>query len=159
MTRIGPPSLPWRGLRGVDPEGAGGFGAPRGGGRVHDGLDFLALPGDDGVAPGEGTISHLGTAYGPTVIDPFTGKPYGSIHIQGTGPYAPFYFKILYVAPESLILGQHVRRGQRLGTVQNIPAYYKAEGRMKPHVHLVVRTAADPGRFLAALPEPILYGA
>jgi hypothetical protein len=142
---VGPPTSPYRGLRGVDAWGSGGFGASRDGGlRRHLGCDFLAQPGDIALAPIGGRVVVVGTAY--------PGSSLGSIHIQGDGPYAEYYVKILYVDPD-VYVGTTVKAGDRIGQVQNVTAYYAAKspgkGPMPNHVHLELKAWVNPVAYLA----------
>ncbi len=147
---LGPPVFPWRGLRGVDVEGAGGFGAPRAGDRIHTGLDVLALPGDTGITMHRGRVVYLGYVYG-------RGTPMRSIHIQGLDEWEHIYTKTYYVDPR-IRVGDELPQGATIGIVQNIAGYHNAEGKMRNHVHIVVRTFVDPGPYLVDLPNPIVTG-
>ena len=116
MPQIGQISRPWRGVRGHDPAGDGGFGASRSGGlRPHKGVDYVCQEGDACLAPFDGMVKRVGIAYADSSL--------GSIHIQGTGPHWAYYAKILYVAPD-VMEGLVVKRGQRIGTCQNVAKYH-----------------------------------
>lgn len=132
---------PWRGLRKIDAEGAGGFRAPRGD-HWHEGLDVAGEPGDDGLSPIDGKIERLSYPYGNTGPNAMR-----SVHIKGTGVYQGIRCKLYYVDP-SVSVRQRVTRGQRLGTVQNVAAYHNAEDRMVNHIHMEVWLAVDPGPML-----------
>jgi hypothetical protein len=76
----------------------------------------------------------------------------GSIHIHS--PH--FRTKILYASP-SVRRGDEVRANAKVGVVQNIAAYYAAEGKMGNHIHLEVHRL-DPasGEWVLVDPEPLL---
>lgn len=127
--QLGPPSLPWRGTRGMDKFGSGTFGASRDGGkRRHLGRDYIALPGDTGVSPLDGKVTHVGKAYANSDL--------GSIRIAGAG----IEVRVLYIKPE-VEVGQPVRVGEVIGTVQDLSAKYPG---ITPHVHVEVWTPIDP---------------
>lgn len=145
MPKIGPVSRPWRGLRSHDAYGDGNFGASRSGGlRFHKGTDYICLEGDDCLSPFDGVIAHIGIAY--------TDSKLGSIHIQGTGKYWPYYAKILYAKPD-VMEGLVVKRGQKIGICQNVARYHGANfddggGEMHNHLHLELRVYADSQRYM-----------
>lgn len=123
------PIRPSRGFRGVDSFGSGGFGAQRDGGtRKHLGQDYIALPGDTAKSPIEGRVSHVGRAYADA--------DYGSVRIVGK----EVEFRILYINP-SVAVGETVKEGEEIGTVQDIAARYIG---ITPHVHVEVRMPVDP---------------
>jgi hypothetical protein len=145
MSKIGQISRPYRGLRGHDAYGDGNFGASRSGGlRPHKGVDYLCREGDDCLAPIDGVVRRVGVAYADSNL--------GSIHIQGTGEYWPYYVKILYAKP-GVIEGVVVKRGQRIGTCQDVARYHEASvdmggGQMHNHLHLELRVYADSQRYM-----------
>jgi len=107
VQKIGQISRPWRGLRGHDASGDGNFGASRNGGmRLHKGVDYVCAEGDDCLSPIDGVVQRVGLAYANSDL--------GSIHIQGTRGYWPYYVKVLY-AKASVAKGAVVKRGQRIG--------------------------------------------
>lgn len=135
-----PPVTPYRGTRGVDAYGGGGYNAPRdGGSRPHLGLDFVARPDDKVVAPVGGVISHIGIAY--------EGSTLGSVHLTcNDGQHC---IKLLYVASGRKV-GDVVRRGDLVGSAQNVAAYWELKsprgGSMQNHVHLELSTGGFIGR-------------
>ncbi len=137
LSSLIPPVRPYRGLRGLDAWGGGGFSAPRDGGtRRHAGLDFAAAVGDAIVAPCAGTISHIGLAYPNTDL--------ASIHLEGGN----FAIKLLYVHPSiDTIVGLIVAQGAPIGIAQAVASYWQAvhpeRGRMTNHVHEEVRLRED----------------
>lgn len=130
-----PPTVPYRGTRGVDAFGAGGFNAPRSRDGIsygHKGLDFLADPGDIIITPLPCFILTPGRAY--------SGSNLGSIHLEGIGEWRGYKAKLLYVAQDTTIAyGQGSLAGGFLGRAQDVAAYHEAnagDGRkMKNHVH------------------------
>ena len=150
----GPPPIfnPTGGTERNDPEGAGHFGAPRGGGtRRHKGVDITANPKDPVVAPIDGKIVLRGKAYRN---DP----RYDSVHIVGTGKYTGMTVKILYVdrgGPDGgLNPNFDVKAGITvIGGAQDISQ--KHGKKMKPHVHIEVLwrgKRVDPARALPIWP-------
>ena len=146
IVEMGQPVVPWRGFRGVDPWGAGGFRAPRDGGqRLHMGCDILTLPGDSILAPIEGIISRVGLAKAGTEL--------GSIHITGTGDYAGWHVKMFYVLHgQSVHAGDSVKKGTILGIAQDVAGFYHTAFPQRPktmrnHIHIELRMNVDPARF------------
>lgn len=138
MMTIRPFVSPYRGARGVDVQGAGNFGASRGG-RLHAGLDLLAIAGlDRGVAPFPSKVTQIGVAY--------AGSSLGSIHLQGLGAYSGFRFHLMYVDPFKGILLSEFEAGDELGIAQDVAGWYAAKGQpgMRNHVHGALWLAADP---------------
>lgn len=147
-----PPNLSWpikpkRGVRQIDAAGDGRYGASRDGGtRQHLGVDLLAHPGDDVVAPCPCEVTHVGLAY--------AGSSLGSIHLKGWDGWGGYTFKLLYVAPE-VTVGEILVAGEVLGSAQDIAAYYEAKGThgMTNHVHFEVHSGEGP-----VDPLPLLGG-
>ena len=138
MTNIHPPVWPFRGLRGVDAFGAGGFGAPRDQGtRRHDGTDFISAPGDFAAAPIAGKAVARGLAYPHHAMLP----DLHSFHIEGTGPFKGWHVMLLYVATAPEIIGRTLEQGEEIGVCEDLPAYYALKypnhpGLITCHVHL-----------------------
>lgn len=149
--RIVLPVFPFRGLRGVDSWGAGGFGSPRDrGARKHNGLDFLGVPGDRVVAPIGGRITSLGFMYASC-------PKMRNIHITGTGDYDHYRAMAGYVeAAPGIRPDVIVRAGDVIGVLQDVSGYWaeqepKRVGAMKNHLHLGLRingTYVDPAQYL-----------
>jgi hypothetical protein len=104
-------------------------------------VDYLCVEGDECLSPIDGVVQRVGTAYS----DPKT--ELGSIHIQGTGKYWPYYIKILY-ARADVPQGKAVTRGQHIGVCQNVAKYYGAHvdmggGTMHNHLHMELKVLAD----------------
>jgi hypothetical protein len=84
-------------------------------------------------------VQRVGVAYADSDL--------GSIHLQGTGRYWPYFAKILYARPD-VAAGTVVTRGQKIGTCQDVAAYHDAAGQMKVHLHLELRVYADSQRYM-----------
>lgn len=136
MRLLLPPVLPYRGTRGLDAFGAGGFGAPRrkaGKAYQHKGLDFIAEPGDTIIAPFGAIVEPPGLAYADSNL--------GSVHLIGLGDWDGWLLKLLYVAQREGL--KHVAPGDPIGLAQAVAAYHEAKtpnvGHMTNHVHLELR--------------------
>lgn len=145
------PVLPYRGFRGIDDFGGGGFGAPRraacptclkngresncreceGRGFIvytHPGLDVVGVEGDKTVAPHQAIVTHIGIAKADAKL--------GSIHMLGD----LFRSRLLYGSIcEDLKVDASIEAGAPIGLVQNVAKYYETRRlgkRMINHVHL-----------------------
>lgn len=131
--KIGYPSRPWRGTRGVDKYGSGTFLASRdSGARSHLGRDYIALAGDEALSPIHGIIEKIGIAY--------KDSPLGSIHIRGVGEHQGVQVKLLYARCDEPI-GTECQVGRVIGEVQSLERRYPG---ITNHVHLEVMVATDP---------------
>ncbi len=91
------------GMRGA----IGEFGAPRSGGRTHEGFDVVAACGTELVAVTTGGVSKVG--YDPVL--------YGNyLLIQGLGEDRSYFYAHL-TRPPSLDRGERVWEGERVGAV------------------------------------------
>jgi murein DD-endopeptidase MepM/ murein hydrolase activator NlpD len=128
-----PPVRPYRGTRGLDAWGAGGFGAPRGD-HDHKGLDFIAHPGDEVVAPFDGVIERLGIAYPDSDL--------GVLVLAGQEGRT----KLLYLRPMRKV-GEVIERGIFIGVVQDVASYHEAKnkdlGHMTNHLHMELYVNGD----------------
>ncbi len=142
IVRLISPLRPYRGLRNTDAYGSGAFGASRGK-RTHAGIDIVALPGDEVVAPCDGRVVHIGVAYYGSLL--------GSLHIQGTGQYSDVRVKLLYVDADDGLTGA-VTKGQKIGMAQDVSSYWHMKspksGRMVNHIHFELMMRCDPQRFM-----------
>ncbi len=115
----------------------GEFGAPRTGGRTHEGFDVTASCGTPLVALRSGTI--LKTAYDPAL------KGYYVV-LKGRSERRTYLYAHL-AYPASVTAGQKVRAGRRIGTVGQT-----GNAASTPcHLHIEVRTRGrllDPGALL-----------
>lgn len=96
-------------MRGRDGQGAGYFGASRGG-RTHNGMDFVAVPGTPVTALSPGRVTKLGY--------PYADRPeFRYVEVTDRDGLRCRYF---YVQP-SVTVGQSVGIGDTLGTTQMLP--------------------------------------
>ncbi len=115
----------------------GTFGAPRSGGRIHEGFDVTANCGSPLVAVRSGTV--LKTVYDPVLRGHY-------VVIKGRAERRSYLYAHLTRAP-AVRVGQKVRAGRRLGTVGQTG---NAAG-TPCHLHIEVRSR---GRLLD--PAPLL---
>jgi len=113
------------GVRRGDRWGNGHYGAGRGG-RSHQGVDFVAQPGQEILSPIDGNVVRPAAPYRD---DPrFTG-----IVIDGVGPWAGIQVKLFYVQGEG---SGPIRAGERLGLAQDVRLRYP---KITNHIHLEIR--------------------
>lgn len=110
-----------------DKEGDGHYGASRGS-RKHVGIDFIASANEPVPAPISGVITKLGYPYGDDLS-------YRYVQITDD---AGKRVRCFYVEP-SVRVGDSVRKGDQIGTVQTLQKRYGGRG-MVDHVHLEVKT-------------------
>lgn len=123
--------------RGRDKQGAGYFGASRdGGSRRHNGVDFVATPGDSWRSLSVGVVTKIGYPYSHDL---------SFRYVQVTDDH-DIDVRYFYVDPE-VHEGQSINVGDILGTVQRLPY----EG-ITQHVHVECRRHGkyyEPHRYLA----------
>lgn len=149
------PVSPYRGLRGVDAHGGGGYGAPRGS-RIHKGLDFVARPLDWGMSPLEGTVMRLGRAYVDNPETELDESDLRSIHIQSD----TVWVKLLYVDPLPILhVGSQVRAGMPIGHCQDRAKYVlnKDLGEFTNHIHMEVRVINFQSEWVAVDPASLVF--
>lgn len=114
-----------------DAFGSGAFGASRdGGSRSHEGVDYVAVAGQDVDAPISGFVSRIGYAYpGDTHLR----------YVEITNPALDYAARAFYVAP-TVELGQAVVLGQPIGKAESLQARY---GGITDHVHLEIIKAGQ----------------
>lgn len=111
----------------VDKAGDGHFGTNRPG-HVHEGLDLVAVPGEQVRSPIDGVFVRRGYPYDD---DPL----YSMAVLAGEG----YEVKLMYVLPVATLRpGSRVVRGQVVGIAQDVSQRYG--DKMLPHVHVEVRT-------------------
>lgn len=116
--------------RGHDDFGDGEFGARRdGGSRSHEGVDYTAVAGQDVRAPISGYVTKIGYAYGGDTELKF---------VEITNPALGYVARAFYVTPD-VEVGQTVRLGQSIGSVESLQGHYPG---ITDHVHLEVM---EPG--------------
>lgn len=113
-------------LRGIDPQGDGSYGAPRGN-RKHNGLDVEYKAGSNFVAPFDCKIIRHGTVQ--------ANKPFTLIEVQGIGKFSHLTAKYMYIIGLP-VSDKIIRRGKSLGIVQNLHLYYPSN--MINHVHIEI---------------------
>jgi murein DD-endopeptidase MepM/ murein hydrolase activator NlpD len=112
-----------KGVRGHDAFGEGEFGASRdGGGRRHEGVDYIARAGQVVKAPMSGYVTKIGYAYA------------GDSHrfVEISNPALKFEARVFYVDP-SVKVGQTVHLGDSIGTMDSLQPRYAG---ITDHVHL-----------------------
>jgi murein DD-endopeptidase MepM/ murein hydrolase activator NlpD len=115
-------------MRSIDSYGSGAFGSVRDGGkRKHEGVDYVASPGQTAAAPISGTIVRIGYAYKKD-----TRLKFVEIDNAETGYSA----RVLYVSP-TIAIGQQVAAGDVIGVVQDLSVKYPAG--ITNHVHVEIR--------------------
>jgi len=113
--------------RRLDSWGYGHFGADRGN-HSHEGIDFVATPGEQILAPIDGTVERIARSY--------EGDPrYGGLMIKGAGAWAGVEVKLFYVQAERF---GPVKAGEPIGTAQNLDHQYPG---MTNYVHIEVHQA------------------
>lgn len=112
-----------------DRQGDGAFLARRGH-RRHRGTDFFCEPGQAVFAPFDGTVDRKVIAYADD--HRFTGLTIKRKHLL---------CMLLYLTPLDEIVGKFVKRGDVVGTAQDIRKRYGNS--MQPHIHCEVWI--DPG--------------
>lgn len=122
------------GIREFDGQGRGKYGAPRDGGkRIHDGLDFICIPGQEVVCPSNNLIAVRHSK-------PYREGPWNGIYLK----HDHFTVQLFYVIPNPDIWNKEFMEEDVLGIAQDISEKYKG---MTPHVHLRIDTI-DPELFL-----------
>lgn len=113
-----------QGVRGHDAYGDGEFGASRdGGGRMHEGVDYVASAGQKVVAPISGFITKVGYAY--STSDPLR-------YVEISNPALKLQARVFYVRP-GVRVGEPVRLGSAIGRVSSLQRRYAG---ITDHVHL-----------------------
>lgn len=105
--------------------GFGTFGARRdGGAREHEGVDFIARPGQAVVTPISGFVTKIGLAYADDEQLQF---------VEITNPAIGYVARVFYIDP-TVAVGDVVRMGQAVGRAHSLRARYPLG--MTDHVHL-----------------------
>ena len=120
-------------MRPHDDFGAGYFGAARGGGRKHNGIDFEAAPETVVFSLTDGKITKIGYPYGN---DP----SYRYVQVtHSSGDKLRYFYTIPVQDFGSFELAREIKKGDPLGVVQNVSARYETEAKkMNNHVHLEI---------------------
>jgi peptidoglycan LD-endopeptidase LytH len=116
-----------REARGHDAYGEGEFGARRdGGSRRHEGVDYVAQPGQPVTAPISGYVTKIGYAYAGDQNLKF---------VEVTNPALRVAARVFYVNP-NVEVGEAVAIGRPIGTARSLQRKYP--GGMTNHVHLEI---------------------
>jgi hypothetical protein len=114
------------GPRPTDDFGSGAFHASRGS-RLHSGVDYMCVPGQDVKAPISGTITRESRPYG----DKYSGCVLKDTDIQ----MRIWYFKFI----DRKLIGTYVKQGDVIGTAQDISNKYNTKEKfMIPHIHVQI---------------------
>jgi murein DD-endopeptidase MepM/ murein hydrolase activator NlpD len=114
-------------LRGCNNSGCGSFGASRGD-RIHKGIDINVIPGSDILAPYNGKLIRKGFR----VYEDSRPNLLG-IEIKSDEGYQS---KLFYITT-NLVIGSKFKKGEVIGTAQNMAQYYSDS--MPNHVHIEIR--------------------
>jgi len=128
-------------LRHCDAHGCGYFGAPRGG-RNHNGVDILAAFGDCVRSPVDGVVTKVGYPYADDLS-------FRYVQISAGG----YDFRLFYCEP-TLSLGAVVKRGDAIGTAQDLGKRYAG---IANHFHLEIKN--PDGNFVDPTPVALAMGA
>lgn len=110
-----------------DAYGSGAFGASRdGGARHHEGVDYMAQPGQDVRSPISGFVTKIGFAYDDHPDLRF---------VEITNPAIGYVARVFYINPD-VAVGQTVQLGQTIGAAHTLQTVYP--GGMTDHVHLEI---------------------
>ncbi len=132
-------------VEGVEPTSVvSTFGAPRPGGRKHDGADIFAPAGTPIVSATEGVVTRVGT----------NGLGGNVVWVAGEGHALYYYAHLMDWAPD-LHKGQHVHAGDLLGYVGNT-----GDARNTPsHLHFAIHRMSFFNMIPGEDPVPALEGA
>jgi len=113
------------GIRGHDEHGFGLYGKPRGKNKIHKGADFIAIPGQEVVAPAKGDVIRVKMPYGK----PVKGVWFSGLLIRASD----FEYTLFYFEPLKEVIKMRVEEGQLIGHAQDISIKYPG---IIPHVHM-----------------------
>jgi murein DD-endopeptidase MepM/ murein hydrolase activator NlpD len=134
-----------RAAREHDGWGSGHFGDSRdGGGRRHEGVDYIGVVGQKVVAPISGYVTKIGYAYDNATLR----------YIEITNPALNFVARAHYVEP-SVEVGDVVAMGAAIGTLADLQVRYRG---ITDHVHLELYDAGrriDAERVIVAMQVPM----
>lgn len=133
--------------RGHDVFGDGEFGARRDGGtRAHEGADYVAVAGQAVRAPMSGYVTKIGYAYAGDTSLKF---------VEITNPALGYAARAFYVSP-GVEVGQAVRLGQPIGTIESLQGHYPG---ITDHVHLEILAPGGVRVNAAGLISPTMVAA
>jgi hypothetical protein len=139
---------PTQGTIRMDRGGSGMFDAPRkrtnARGEVeryrHRGTDISCTPGQDVVSPIDGTIIRLAHPYA-------NDSRFSGVNICNT----TLTVTLFYVTVPPQHVGRHVRKGEKIGTAQDISKKYPDAG-VTPHVHIAISSLSrNPENYIEGL--------
>jgi len=115
-------------IRGIDVWGQGKYGAPRDNGtRIHEGADFICIPGQDIVSPINGVVVREKIPYSTKS----QGILFGGLLIKNSHcEITMFYFE-----PLKEVIKMPIIKGQVIGKAQDIGLW---DPGIVPHVHLQI---------------------
>lgn len=119
-----------RGIRDSDSWGSGHWGASRGGGKKHEGLDFICIPGQQTWMPINGIASRLAA--------PYANESYSGLLIESEN----IILIMFYFNPLKSIIGKYLEQGDLIGVAQDISKRNPEKGKYKgmiPHLHVGVK--------------------
>lgn len=117
-----------REVRGMDSFGSGAFRAPRKD-HVHQGVDYVCVPGQEIVAPVSGTLVRECLPYADDLR-------WSGCILQNPD----IYIRMFYFRPNKNLKGTWVQQGDVIGIAQNISNKYNTYTEyMLPHIHLEIR--------------------
>ena len=117
-------------IRGWDGQGCGLFGASRGGGRRHKGIDFVATSGGVVVSHITGKVTKIGYPYNPK-----DKRGRGVLRYVQVTDNKGLDHRFFYVNP-SIKLGKNIRAGMQIGTLQDLSKFYPG---ITPHFHYEIK--------------------
>ena len=137
-----------RAAREHDGWGSGHFGDSRdGGGRRHEGVDYIGISGQRVVAPISGYITKIGYAYEGSSLR----------YVEITNPALNYVARAHYVNP-SVEVGEAVQIGTKIGTLASLQSRYHG---ITDHVHLELYDAGkriDAEQLIVAVKVPATQG-
>lgn len=116
----------------VDPMGNGNYGASRGT-RTHNGVDLIVCPGQAVFSPIDGKVVRKILAY--------ANDSYYGVQIEGKRATV----SLLYLRPLDGVVGSTIKKGEIVGTAQDISKRYN--NNMIPHIHMRI-DRCDPLLFI-----------
>lgn len=135
-----------RGIR-SDKHGSGYYHAPRGS-SLHQGLDFVCVPGQSIVCP-------INSARVVRRAYPYADKSYGGVLLRNSR----MELFVFYFEPDPAIFEKVLFQGDRIGEAQDVSKRYvdPGEPEMVPHIHIQINSA-DPLMFIDTICRRVLYG-
>lgn len=137
-----------RAAREHDGWGSGHFGDSRdGGGRLHEGVDYVGVSGQRVVAPISGYVTKIGYAYEGSSLR----------YVEITNPALNYVARAHYVEP-TVEVGDVVAMGGKIGVLASLQAKYQG---ITDHVHLELYDAGkriDAEQVIVAVKVPLTQG-